>query len=867
MSFMNKLSDKFDKLSTRADRFKETVAFAVNPDHRHDEAHEKAEDEERVRVAKGHRFESFAGVRDGNEVKWYIGGHDYFYALSEILENAKETIWIMDWWLTPELFLRRPPAQHQDYRLDRLLLRKAQQGVKIFVIVYKEVTQAATLSSAHTKHHLEDMHENIAVMRHPDHLGGEVTLMWSHHEKSPSADFRRVSISPPIQVVIVDNIVACLGGLDLCFGRMCWNSHPLADVHPTDLLRECFPGQDYNNARVQDFQDVDHWASNQQNRLEVARMPWQDVHAMFFGPALFDYAQHFVENFVRDLKYSHDRRFPLLAFPHSDGDDAPFEFRHPHLQHFRDLGHHFSTHRKEPPEEGAWDRPIGGKGEKGTMRVQILRSSADWSHGISPREHSIQNAYCQMIREARHSVYIENQFFISSTGAGKGPIENMIGAAIVDRVISAAKSGEKFKVVIVIPAIPGFAGDLLGNSGTLAIMGAQYMSISRGGNSIMEEIQKAGFNPLDYIEVYHLRSYDRIRHDPEALTRQAERSGVSWEQAQAALARVYLGSDALESELKKNRIVKIVDSRKGAEKLTLVTGEANKEANKNPVLEVPLPQSYDEALDIVRRFEQGADQRDSIADSVAHHSQASGMSLLDEPWSGNEEAERAAYVTEQCYIHSSYAQILIVDDDRVLIGSANVNDRSQAGDRDSEVAMVVEDSDKIDSFLAGRPVKVSRFAATLRRELYKEHLGLAPPQMCPPRERDEPVTLRMRPVGQALPDVTMSREDQLVMDPCSPETETLLRETASTNAAIFDDVFHTIPSASVETWTQYKNHVPQFPIKPGHVASLTRPVSEIKQQLARVRGHIVTAPLNFLREERLLALDASVNPATLPIYL
>lgn len=34
-----------------------------------------------------------------------------------------------------------------------------------------------------TKHYLEDLHENIAVQRHPDHMGGEVTLFWSHHEK------------------------------------------------------------------------------------------------------------------------------------------------------------------------------------------------------------------------------------------------------------------------------------------------------------------------------------------------------------------------------------------------------------------------------------------------------------------------------------------------------------------------------------------------------------------------------------------------------------------------------------------------------------------------------------------------------------
>ena len=44
-----------------------------------------------------------------------------------------------DWWLSPELYLRRPPAYNPEWRLDRILKRKAQQGVKIFVIVYKEV--------------------------------------------------------------------------------------------------------------------------------------------------------------------------------------------------------------------------------------------------------------------------------------------------------------------------------------------------------------------------------------------------------------------------------------------------------------------------------------------------------------------------------------------------------------------------------------------------------------------------------------------------------------------------------------------------------------------------------------------------------
>lgn len=46
---------------------------------------------------------------------------------------------VKDWWLTPELYLRRPPADHPEWRLDRVLKRKAEQGVKIYVVVYKEV--------------------------------------------------------------------------------------------------------------------------------------------------------------------------------------------------------------------------------------------------------------------------------------------------------------------------------------------------------------------------------------------------------------------------------------------------------------------------------------------------------------------------------------------------------------------------------------------------------------------------------------------------------------------------------------------------------------------------------------------------------
>jgi phospholipase D1/2 len=38
--------------------------------------------------------------------------------------------------------------------------------------------------------------------------------------------------------------------------------HPIADVHPGNVAATVFPGQDYNNARIYDFADVDKWEQN-----------------------------------------------------------------------------------------------------------------------------------------------------------------------------------------------------------------------------------------------------------------------------------------------------------------------------------------------------------------------------------------------------------------------------------------------------------------------------------------------------------------------------------------------------------------------------------------------------------------------------
>lgn len=67
--------------------------------------------------------------------------------ISDHFLGAQEEILILDWWLSPELYLRRPPSLNEKYRLDNMLKAAAERGVKVNVIVYREVEAALTCNS------------------------------------------------------------------------------------------------------------------------------------------------------------------------------------------------------------------------------------------------------------------------------------------------------------------------------------------------------------------------------------------------------------------------------------------------------------------------------------------------------------------------------------------------------------------------------------------------------------------------------------------------------------------------------------------------------------------------------------------------
>ncbi|XP_023760299.1 phospholipase D zeta 1 [Lactuca sativa] len=614
-----------------------------------------------------HRFGSFAPQRgltltdDGSQAQWFVDGHVAFEAIASSIENAKSEIYVTGWWLCPELYLKRPFHANGASRLDALFEAKAKEGVKIYILLYKEVQIALKINSLYSQKMLLNIHENVKVLRYPDHFAAGIYL-WSHHEK----------------IVVVDHKICFLGGLDLCFGRYDTIEHKVGDNPPFT-----WPGKDYYNPRESEPNSWVDTMTDELDRRKVPRMPWHDVHCALWGPPCRDVARHFVQrwNHAKRNKAPNEQTIPLLmpqqhmVLPHymgrsqnldiesnpTDGNQiditqGSFSYESPsqdiqfllpreaheidssnvnnklhgvdqrnpvdpsHDEHlnqslsttysaddFSSLDHHHensmvtTSFGSEMSDESCERQQVSSGeisqvGPRTSCSCQVIRSVSHWSGGTSRTEDSIHKAYCSLIENAEKFIYIENQFFISGL-ADDDIIENRVLEALYRRILRAHKEEKCFRVIVVIPLLPGFQGrmDDGGAATVRAIMHWQYRSISRGENSILEKLNSVvGPKTDDYISFYGLRTYGR------------------------------LGDDG------------------------------------------PL-------------------------------------------------------VTSQVYVHS---KVMIVDDRITLIGSSNINDRSLLGHRDSEIGVLIEDKEFTESTMNGEPWSAGKFANSLRLSLWSEHLGL-----------------------------------------------------------------------------------------------------------------------------------------------
>jgi hypothetical protein len=201
------------------------------------------------------------------------------------------------------------------------------------------------------------------------------------------------------------------------------------------------------------------------------------------------------------------------------------------------------------------------------------------------------------------------------------------------------------------------------------------------------------------------------------------------------------------------------------------------------------------------------------------------------------------FITEQIYIHS---KLLIVDDCRAILGSANINDRSLVGDKDGEIATYLEEE---------KPNKI----LFLRLRLWQEHLGLEHPNS--------------------------------IIDPVTAFD--LIRKVASNNTVLYRRLFKCLPDDTVVTWSAYhafssqldsldnSESTSQYPPQPSLLSdahaklpdysslpslslmlrslSIEDPFYDSHRQLydlavsqlRRIQGHVVLFPTHFLENEEI----------------
>nr|GMD43767.1 phospholipase D zeta 1-like isoform X2 [Ipomoea batatas] len=120
------------------------------------------------------------------------------------------------------------------------------------------------------------------------------------------------------------------------------------------------------------------------------------------------------------------------------------------------------------------------------------------------------------------NVPIQNQFFISGL-SGDEIIQNRVLDALYKRILLAYKENKCFRVIIVIPLLPGYQGGLddSGAASVRAIMHWQYRTICRGQNSILHNLNALlGQKASDYISFCGLRTYGQLSDSCPLVTSQ-----------------------------------------------------------------------------------------------------------------------------------------------------------------------------------------------------------------------------------------------------------------------------------------------------------------------------------------------------------
>ena len=839
---------------------------------------------------KNNKYKSFTNEKKNNYAHWFIDGKDYFEDLFQKLMDANKTIFITDWWLSPEVWLKRPVFE-ADYinkknkkknednlsRLMDILEFKAKKGVKIYILIYYECSLALTLNSKHTQDTLEKLHKNIKVTRHPK---DKLDLLWSHHEK----------------LVIIDQQIGYVGGLDLCWGRYDFLEHPITET-PNSEKKYYFPFIDYSNARIADFMNVEDYLKESVPRDKNVRMPWHDVHTRIIGPVVGDIARHFVERWNHDnfdnrnetslntlrknyndpnkLKSANINKTGFLGQilesvkvqiekdkkSNKDAEDILNENKTISEEDFSntfdlDENYNISNKIKITP---VFDCQNNGFKEIGNIKVNLEEKKGDEDNEeikvvnknktILENDNIINDIKIKMADNSisdskimknnlwgkitsKEEVKIKTSKTINFTNKNSNfenkkkewmqnlkeidedhflvpkKLESML---VSEEVINNNKNNKKsegfyhkFVENIKIKSNNIFKDVFKANNEIEAIITEKYIKKDSPPCSV-QVLRSVGYWSLGLTtpENSILEAYYQLIEDSKHYIYIENQFFIS----KSFEKKNYLVTNKIALYIR-NRILRACKNKEKFRVwilIPLLPGFAG-EPKESGTLQIILKYTYagicrNDGLSIIEKLQEelekvGVNWEDYIGFySLRNHGVFNGIPK-----------------TEIIYIHS---KLMIIDDLYVLCGSANINDRSMSGSRDSEFAVLIKERRTENSTMNNKKFKAAKFAISLRRALMAEHLGIKP-------------------------------NDKILEDPMSDKLNELIKKTARDNTFTYRQIFGCYPD---DCYTKFSLIINNNEIR--NKAQEEYLKKNYEENKNKIIGHIVEFPLHFLEEEEL----------------
>ncbi len=733
----------------------------------------------------GYADQEFAKVTSGNNATPYTTGKEYLAAVKTAIEGAESEILIAGWQVNWDALLM------EGVRLFDVLLSAAQKNknVQIYVMPWDDSAPVQTFDDQ-TKSVLlliNELAERKCVhVCLSGALADESPKFFSHHQKQ----------------VVIDRKLGFVGGIDLAYGRFDDETYDLrANAQGREVLNR------YNGCIAQ-VGNVDQKAVVDPDRLtgladrtgvfsdsnrtaikkKILAGAWQTQYEDD-SPLQENLGGSDLEPVYATIDPSTQPRMPWQDIHCRIEGPAVSDLARNFIWRWNGMG-------GKPKLESV--QPASQYPKPGSCQVQVLRSAPkkhrmaeykglpyqDKVRTSAPAmaEDDIVRAMKTLILKAQHFIYIENQFFVSDFGSPQGyDLESELSGP--------AQKANKVNWGIDQTSDAYISRTRLAGDHTTDTKLPQNQICAIIAERIDTAIRDAKKHPFHVIITLPV-------HPEGSLGKGPFMTQVHW-----TMQTLVFGSHSLLNRIRRSIKAQQIRMKK----------EPNPErafaVGNNEYEDVPVEECFKYVTLLNLR---------------------NWVKLGDR------------YVTEQIYVHS---KLMIVDDRYALLGSANINDRSLLGTRDSELAVLVVDgkAERKDICGDGKALPVRGFAHHLRREVWRKIFGL---------------TGKVRPASELK---------KAIDHPGAPASWKAIQEVARENAELYEAAFNFVPrnkdpnnkkkGRAASIWPVW-NTAPDADVKqkqpmPFEAAFWKAPQhnAPAAEQLAQVKGFITALPIQWTKGE------------------